>query len=187
MRYIGLDVSYRNVGVAILGHTDVGASLEHLQCKSPNDPEGFAWHLETAERTIKIGDVIAIEGLSFGSIGKTHVLAGAHAMWMKVAYERCRLLFVPVPVRVKIWATGLAKAKKHDMIAWAKTQVPWPKVSEHEADALALAEMARSGYTLMEHGLDPKLTPRRLEILYNTKQNGLTQVENRSFYRGRNG
>lgn len=189
MRFIGLDVAYRNVGVVILDHVGVCVSTAHLKCAETTDPAGFAWHRNAALQLLMPGDVVAIEGLSFGSIGKTHVLAGAHAAWLETAVAETHLVFVPVPARVKLWAVGTVKAKKPEMIAWARQELgdrAPKKLSEHEADALALAQTALAGYYLLE-GSPLDLPPIRRQLFHHPKHTGLLQVPDRSFYRGYNG
>lgn len=189
MRFIGLDVAYRNVGVVILDHAGVCVSTQHLKCAAARDPDGFAWHRQAASQLLMPGDVVAIEGLSFGSIGKTHVLAGAHAAWLETAVYEGSLVFVPVPARVKLWAVGNVKAKKPEMIAWARTELADrapTKLSEHEADALALAQIALTGYALL-HNAPLELPPHRRQLFHHPKQTGLLEVPDRSFYRGYHG
>ena len=189
MRYIGLDVAYRNVGVVILDHAGVCVSSQHLKCTATIDPDGFAWHRHAALQLLMPGDVVAIEGLSFGSIGKTHILAGAHAAWLEAAVYESSLVFVPVPMRVKLWAVGTTKASKPDMIAWARAELgdrAPKKLSEHEADALALAQIALTGYALLD-GAPLDLPPHRRQLFHHPKQTGLLEVPGRSFYRGYHG
>lgn len=189
MRFVGLDVAYRNVGVVILDPAGVCTYTAHLKCPAATDPEGFTWHRRQADQLIQPGDVIAIEGMSFGSIGKTHVLAGAHAYWLEASVRQGHLVFVPVPARVKLWAVSSTKAKKPEMIAWARAELgdrgP-TKISEHEADALALAQIAFTGYSLV-NGSSLALTPERRQLFHTQKQTGLLQVPDRSFYRGNDG
>lgn len=189
MRFVGLDVAYRNVGVAVLDHAGVCDFTRHLKCAETTDPAGFAWHRWAALQHLQPGDIVAIEGMSFGSIGKTHVLAAAHAAWLETAVAETALVFVPVPARVKLWAVGTVKATKPQMIAWGREELGLlapKKLSEHEADALALANIARVGYSLLK-GSDVPLSETRRQIFHNAKQTGLTQVPDRSFYRGHNG
>lgn len=190
MRFIGLDVAYRNVGVVVLDHAGVCVDRQHLRCKEDAVPEAFTWHRVMADRWLVPGDVVAIEGLSFGSIGKTHVLAGAHAYWLEAAVRQGHLVLVPVPMRVKLWALDSVKATKAEMIAWARTALALDrtvKLSEHEADALALAQLAQAGYNLLHAGKDPALTDRQRTIFHTIKSTGLLQAEGRSFYWGANG
>jgi len=182
-------VAYRNVGVVILDHAGVCVEHQHLRCQVDPVPSAFTWHRTIAESVLQPGDVVAIEGLSFGSIGKTHVLAGAHAYWLETATRCGHLVFVPVPARVKLWAVGSAKATKTQMIAWARNALGYDqacRLSEHEADALSLAHIAHAGYALLE-GREPAMTTAQHLIFYTTKQTGLLQAEGRSFYWGADG
>lgn len=189
MRYIGLDVAYRNVGLAILDAAGDLVSREHLTCAATRDPEGFRWHAEQTALFLP-DDIVAIEGLSFGSRhGKMHLLSGAHAIWLEAAFHQSSLVFVVPPQRVKIWAVDTAKAKKPEMIAWGRAQLqlsPKVKLSEHEADALALAQVARAAERRMRYRF-VSLTKRQGEILQNRKGDGVLQKPDLSFYRGHYG
>jgi Holliday junction resolvasome RuvABC endonuclease subunit len=190
VQFIGLDVSYRNVGVVVIDHTGACLRSTHLKCKATIDPEGFAWHRHVAQHMLMAHHVVAVEGLSFGSLGRTHVLAGAHAIWMEAAVLHCDLVFVPVPARVKLWALGTVKATKKEMIAWARSEMAESapaKLSEHEADALSLAQIASAGYRLLGDEPMPDLSAVRRGIMTNSKATGLLQVPDRSFYRGYHG
>jgi Holliday junction resolvasome RuvABC endonuclease subunit len=136
------------------------------------------------------GDIVAIEGLSFGSsYGKAHLLNGAHAIWLDAAFHQTTLVFVVPPQRVKIWAVNTSKVKKAPVIAWAREQLQIDrkvKISEHEADALSLAQIARAAERRMR-GRFVALTPRQQDILQNKKGDGVIQKPDLSFYRGQYG
>lgn len=188
-RYIGLDVAYRNVGVVILDDAGVLLSSKHLKCGADTDPSGFAWHREQADGLFLPDDVVAIEGLSFGSIGKTHVLAGAHAMWITAAVRDTAWVYVPVPARVKLWAVESVGATKAQMKAWARDELGAlapVKLSEHEADALSLAQIARAA-DLIRMGEPVILSETRAKLFRQPKGTGLLDVPGRSFYQGHHG
>lgn len=186
MRFIGLDVAYRNVGVVILDYAGDLVESTHLKCPATRDPDGFLWHWNAADLFLP-GDVVAIEGLSFGSFGKSHLLAGAHSAWLTEAVMGSSWVFVPVPLRVKLWATGSAKATKQEMIAWARSELGErcsPKrLSEHEADALALAQIAHMADRVRKEG-PTACPPDRLKLFMNPKKTGLLDTENTGYYRG---
>jgi hypothetical protein len=152
------------------------------------EDEGFLWHEALAKSVLLPGDFVAIEGLSFGSIGRSHLLSGVHAIWRKELYSIVDTILIPVPLRVKIWAVDNAKASKSDMIKWGKTYLGLSKkdkLQEHEADALSLALIAKGAYEVVK-SLPLSITLRQEQTLQNNKQNGTLQNSN-SFYRGRNG
>lgn len=188
MRFVGLDVSYRHVGLVVLDESGEVVGLEHLQCKSKAEVEGYAWHLTRASEWLERGDVVAIEGMSFGSKGRMNVLAGAYAMWVTIAAVRSQYVFVPVPIRVKLWALGTHKASKEDMVAWAEGVVGRAGLSEHEADALAIAQIARASFLHLQGVLDvTTLTAKQHTALENKDGTGLVQALNKSYYRGAHG
>lgn len=186
-RFVGVDSAYRNTGIVVLNSAGEVIGREHLKNKEINDPQGFASWLVTALGVINSGDVVALEGLSFGSIGRGHVLAGTYAVWQMAAISCCRVLYVVPPLRVKLWATNNSKAKKKEMIAWAATRLNQTyntKWSEHEADALALAEIAFCSYYRTRGLPTPALNEKQESILSNKKGDGITQAENKFFFKG---
>lgn len=189
MRFIGLDVAYRNVGIVILDSAGALVSSEHRKCNALRDPEGFAWHQRQADLLFAPDDVVAIEGLSFGSIGKTHLLAGAHALWVLAAVRDTSCLYVPVPSRVKLWACEKVTATKAEMRAWARTELGLDakmKLSEHEADALSLAQIARTADQL-QRGMYVPLSATRSHLFRQPKGTGLLDTPDRSYYHGHKG
>lgn len=188
-RYIGLDVAYRNVGVVVLDDAGVLLSSQHLKCTADTDPVGFAWHRQQADGLFRPDDVVAIEGMSFGSIGKAHVLAGAHAMWITAAVRDAAWVYVPVPARVKLWAAERVTATKAEMKAWARAELGAlapSKLSEHEADALSLAQIARAA-DLLRADVPVALSDTRAKLFRQPKGTGLLDAPGRSFYQGHHG
>lgn len=188
MRYVGLDVSYRNVGVVILDSSGELSLRESLVCEAVREPDGFAWHRRQAESLFLPDDVVAIEGQAFGAFSKKSMVAGAHAVWLETAVAQTSLVFVPPPKRGKKWATNDGKATKAQMKAWARAELGLPtsravKFTEHEADALALAQIARAGDRLLRKRYVDIGADRRL-LMENKKGNGVIQVPNQSVYRG---
>lgn len=187
MRYIGLDVSYRNVGAVILDVAGDLRSRESLVCDAVREPDGFAWHRRQAERLFLPDDIVAIEGQSFGSFGFKSMLAGAHAAWLEAAVAQTSLVFLPAPKRGKKWATGKGDATKAQMKAWARAQLGITdrkvKLTEHEADALALAEIARAADRVLRTRYIDLALHQRI-IIENKDGNGVIQALNRTMYRG---
>lgn len=174
--------------MVIIDH--LGTCLAHQHLKNPHDheDESFFWHLKQAQELLKPDDYVAIEGLSFGSIGKTHMLAISHGLWRMTAYAQSAFVVIPVPLRVKLWAVDDARASKAQMIQWAKRYLgmgPKDKLSEHEADALSMALIAKACYEALEN-LPPSITLRQEQILTNPKKNGLLDGTT-NHYRGLNG
>lgn len=197
MRFVGLDTSFRHTGVVILD--DSGALLEryHLKNTALYEPEGY-WHWQTeAQGILKPGDVVTIEGLSYGSIGRLHVLAGSYAMWLLEAYQKAVRIYIVPPIRVKKWAVNDVRAKKPKIIAWAKKELRMSKklkLSEHEADALALAQIGLAAYSIQsldDISVDTGqpgvvVLPHRQQMLHNSKGDGVTQTLGKSYFEGRN-
>jgi Holliday junction resolvasome RuvABC endonuclease subunit len=196
VRYVGVDSAYRTTGVVILDHAGQLVRRVALKCPSKRDPDGLLWWRDVIDEVIEPGDVVGLEGLSFGSTGRAHILSGVYALWQMAAIERGRYLFVVPPIRAKLWATQNAKADKVQMIAWASQYFAlhemstWeiPKVTEHEADALALALVAQVAYDAMQDpGRVLSLPKYRQEALINRLGTGVIQAEDKAFYRGRYG
>lgn len=188
MRFVGVDSAYRNVGLVITNESGVLLERYHLVNKANNDPAGFVHWAKEAANILYAHDVVGLEGLSFGSIGRGHVLAGVYAIWQMAAVEGCQLLVVIPPLRAKQWATGSGKAKKPEMIKWAKDSTgDTEKWSEHEADALALSYIARATYNHLKGLPVPgsQLNPVQEQILQNKKGNGLAQAENKFYFKGK--
>lgn len=197
MRFVGLDTAYRNTGVVILDGSGALLQRHHLKNKLTSEPEGFRFWLVEAQGILHAGDIVAIEGLSYGSVGRSHVLAASYAMWLLEAFQVGITVYIVPPIRVKKWALNDVKAKKPALIAWARNELGLTqkiKLSEHEADALALAQIALAAHAVHSQGdfsteKGPSLVavlPHRRQMLHNSKGDGVTQTLGKSYFKGLN-
>lgn len=200
MRYVGIDSAYRHSGVVVMDGSGVVLARQHLKNPEEVDHLGWIWWEAEATKWIGPGDVVAIEGLSFGSVNRSHNLAITFGLWVLQAVAVGSHVFVVPPTRVKRWATGSGVAKKPQMISWARQYLALageppgkkpPKLSEHEADALVLATLAREAHARLDRGpTDPQWSPlpsHRQDILWNALGNGVLQTPGQSSLQGHHG
>lgn len=156
-RYIGIDPS-GETGMSILD-------------KNGNYLDGFEILSNQSNRTAKIceivedimdnlesGDVIAIEGFSFGSKGKgiDFQFGLGHAIRLELYRQDMKWIEV-TPTQVKKFATGKGTTKKENMILPINRLWGFEHESNNVRDAFVLAQVARSvqtGSTLTEYQQD---------------------------------
>lgn len=144
----GVDASLLSTGVAIIDPS-VGV-IETRNIKGPSLPKGSgvedrrdridAMHARVM-LAIEDVDVVAIEGLSFGSVGNVRdQLAG---LWwsLVLSLKACGVDVVVVsPQQRAKYATGSGAADKHDVLSAVRAEYPDADVPNHDvADAVALA------------------------------------------------
>ena len=194
VRYVGIDQSYRNTGIVILDETLTPVLTQNVEnpWKSiTENPQGFMWHRKLAEDQLQKNDVVCIEGLGFGRGAYAQQGAAVYAFWMEVAYRKCDFLFIVPPLRVKMWAVGDTKANKMDMKHWAAEELGRPndfrRVSQHVADALAIAQVGQHAYQyLMKRELSiPEKHKARL--IHNSQKNGTADAQGKFYFEGLNG
>lgn len=194
MRFVGIDQAYKNVGLVILDD-----ALDPLQTKAYPCPfksiyenaEGYTWHLDLAEELLEKDDIVCIEGLGFGGGAYSQQGAGVYAIWMAVAFRKCSITFVVPPLRVKYWAVGSTKASKWDMKNWAAQELGRPddarRVSQHVADALAIAQIGFNAHLFLEGAEDLSLVKHKMHVIANRKHDGTAECPGKFYYRGKNG
>lgn len=144
----GVDASLRSTGVAIVD-TSVGV-IETRNVKGPALTRDADLHQRSTRidamhaqvmPIVEDVDVVAIEGLSFGSAGNVRdQLAG---LWwsLVLSLRACGVEVVVVAPQVRAkYATGSGAAKKHEVLAAVRAEFPDADVPNHDvADAVALA------------------------------------------------
>lgn len=157
MRFIGIDPS-GETGLTILD-------------RNGNYLDGFEIAPDTSDKTVKIceivetifdnlelGDVIAIEGFSFGSKGKgiDFQFGLGHAIRLELYRQNMKWIEVS-PTQVKKFATGKGTTKKENMILPINRLWGFEHESNNVRDAFVLAQVARSvqtGSTMTEYQQD---------------------------------
>lgn len=144
MRYVGIDPS-GETGMVLLD-------------RNGNYLDGFEIAPDTKNKTIKIceivegimdnlelGDVIAIEGFSFGSKGKgiDFQFGLGHAIRLELYRQNINWIEV-TPTQVKKFATGKGTTKKENMILPIMRHWNFEHDSNNMRDAFVLAQVARS-------------------------------------------
>jgi len=156
-RYVGIDPS-GETGVVILD-------------RNGNYLDGFEIAPDTNDKTVKIceivetifdnlelGDVIAVEGFSFGSKGKgiDFQFGLGHAIRLELYRQDMKWIEVS-PTQVKKFATGKGTTKKENMILPINRLWGFEHESNNVRDAFVLAQVARSvqtGSTMTEYQKD---------------------------------
>lgn len=144
MRFVGIDPS-GETGMVLLDRNgnyldgfEIAPDIENKTVKICEIVEGIMDNLE-------LGDVIAIEGFSFGSRGKgiDFQFGLGHAIRLELYRQNMKWIEVS-PTQVKKFATGKGTTKKENMILPINRLWNFEHDSNNVRDAFVLAQVARS-------------------------------------------
>lgn len=157
MRFVGIDPS-GETGMVLLDRN--GNYLDGFEI-APNTKDKTVKICEIVEGimdNLELGDVIAIEGFSFGSRGKgiDFQFGLGHAIRLELYRQNIKWTEV-TPTQVKKFATGKGTTKKENMILPIMRHWKFEHDSNNVRDAFVLAQVARSaslGSTMTEYQKD---------------------------------
>lgn len=147
MNFVGLDLSLRETGWAILDDSREA----HGVIKTPNTLRGarrLAYLLEKLEAVMPAGhSVVAVEGYAMGARGNTYDIGewGGLTKWWLYQRGDCVCLSVP-PTNLKQFVTGSGGADKPRMVVAINRLMGTDIKNHNEADAVGLALIARQWY-----------------------------------------
>lgn len=142
MRYIGIDPSTKT-GIVVLGDKD-GWSNEY-QSKVKEDPMRFMDIADKIINQLKKGDVICIEGFSYGSKGKGVSTQYGIGWLIRAELIRNGYTYYEVsPSAVKKFATGKGNTKKDEMVLPIYKKWGFEHSSDNVRDAYVLAQIAKA-------------------------------------------
>ena len=144
MRYVGIDPSGQT-GMAILDKDGNYLDGFEIAPEEENKTESICTIVEEIVENIEPGDVIAIEGFSYGSKGKgiDFQFGLGHAIRLELYRENINWIEV-TPTQVKKFASGNGKCKKENMIIPILRHWGFEHDSNNVRDAFVLAQIARS-------------------------------------------
>lgn len=156
-RFVGIDPS-GETGMALLDRNGNYLDGFEIAPKTSDKTVKICEIVETIFDNLELGDVIAIEGFSFGSKGKgiDFQFGLGHAIRLELYRQNMKWIEV-TPTQVKKFATGKGTTKKENMILPIMRHWGFEHDSNNVRDAFVLAQVSRSvqtGSTLTEYQQD---------------------------------
>src|SRR5690606_8927659 len=159
MRFVGLDLSTKT-GLVIIDELGNVLTEKEITSKIKSDPERMIDLTEKVLAHLEKGDVIAIEGFSYGSKGRGVAFQYGYGYAVQIAlYKNDFNYLIVTPSQVKKFATGLGNANKESMILPIYKKWGYEHESDNVRDAFILAQIARATKTSV------KLTKVQKEII----------------------
>lgn len=144
MRYVGIDPSTKT-GMVMLGKTGCLIFQKEIRPKVTNDPERFIDITEQILSNIFEGDVICIEGFSYGSRGAGVSTQYGIGWLIRAELIRNGYTYIDVPpTSVKKFATGKGNTKKDEMVLPIYKKWGFEHSSDNVRDAYVLAQIAKA-------------------------------------------
>ena len=144
MRYVGLDLSTKT-GLVILDESGNVLTEKEITSKIKTDPKRMIDLTEQVLNHLKKGDVIAIEGFSYGSRGKGMAFQFGYGYSVQIElYKNDFKYLIVTPSQVKKFATGKGNASKDNMILPIYKKWNYEHESDNVRDAFVLAQIARA-------------------------------------------
>ncbi|MGM1048369.1 MAG: crossover junction endodeoxyribonuclease RuvC [Bacillota bacterium] len=144
MRFVGIDPS-GETGVTILDKDGNYLDGFEIAPSTKNKTEKICDIVDDVMGNLELGDVIAIEGFSFGSKGKGIDFQFGLGHAIRLHLYRNGIEWIEVtPSQVKKFATGKGTTKKENMILPIMRHWKFEHDSNNVRDAFVLAQVARS-------------------------------------------
>lgn len=141
MRYVGIDPS-TETGIVILAGSIVWA--EEITTKVKEDPQRFMDIAKCVLGHLSEGDIICIEGFSFGSKGQGVSTQYGIGWLIRAELIRNGYTYIDVPpTSVKKFATGKGNIAKDAMVLPIYKHWGFEHSSDNVRDAYVLAQIAR--------------------------------------------
>jgi crossover junction endodeoxyribonuclease RuvC len=144
MRYVGIDPSTKT-GMVMLGETGCLIYRSEIRPKVTKDPERFIDLANQILLNLCEGDVICIEGFSYGSRGAGVSTQYGIGWLIRSELIRNGYTYHEVsPSSVKKFATGKGNTKKDEMVLPIYKKWGFEHSSDNVRDAYVLAQIARA-------------------------------------------
>jgi crossover junction endodeoxyribonuclease RuvC len=144
MRYVGIDPSTKT-GHVILNEEGNPVVCWEITSKIKQDPQRFMDLTNDVLLNLVHGDIICIEGFSYGSKGKGVSTQYGIGWLIRAELIRNGYTYIDVPpTSVKKFATGKGNAKKDAMVLPIFKHWGFEHISDNVRDAYVLAQMAKS-------------------------------------------
>lgn len=149
MRYVGIDPS-TVTGLVIIENNQVVVETE-IKSKIKTDPRRFMDIAYNIVTQLKKGDVVAIEGFSFGSKGQGVSVQYGIGWIIRQELIRNGYKYIEVPpTSLKKFATGKGNTKKEDMVLPVFRKWGYECKTNNIRDAYILAKIAETITTKRE-------------------------------------
>lgn len=147
-RFVGLDLAFANNGVVILDEKGSVIHQEVLSTSKKDPDEVRLINIRTKLNSLlQDGDVVCLEGLSFGSQGMSLAqLGAAHYIIRVLLYERSIDFSIVSPSTLKKFVTGKGNCKKDLMLLKVFQKWGVEFSNDNLADAYSLARFALDNY-----------------------------------------
>jgi crossover junction endodeoxyribonuclease RuvC len=144
MRYVGIDPSTKTGLVVLNGEKEW---TSEITTKVKSDPERFINITEQILDNLTDGDIICIEGFSYGSKGKGVSTQYGIGWLIRAELIRNGYTYIEVPpTSVKKFATGKGNTKKDEMVLPIYKKWGFEHASDNVRDAFVLAQIAKGIY-----------------------------------------
>lgn len=144
MAFLGIDQSLNATGLCKLSDARTITSMLTVDVAGHLDGKRLARVKQVASTLLEGVAFAALEGYSYGSTGRVFEL-GEMGGVMKLMLVEHGVDYIAVPpVSLKLYATGHGGASKLHMIAAANERFSASVADDNQADALFLADIARS-------------------------------------------
>lgn len=142
MRYVGIDPSTKT-GLVVFD--DTREWTKEITTKVKNDPNRFMDIAEQILDWLSEGDVICIEGFSYGSKGKGVSTQYGIGWLIRAELIRNGYTYIDVPpTSVKKFATGKGNVNKDNMVLPIFKHWGFEHPSDNVRDAFVMAQMAKA-------------------------------------------
>lgn len=144
MKYVGIDPSTKT-GMVMIGETGCLIYRSEIRPKVEKDPERFMDIAKQILLNLSEGDIICIEGFSYGSKGKGVSTQYGIGWLIRAELIRNGYTYIDIPpTSVKKFATGKGNTKKDEMVLPIYKKWGFEHSSDNVRDAYVLAQMAKA-------------------------------------------
>lgn len=144
MRYVGIDPSTKT-GMVAMDSTGNGVWGKEITTKVKEDPKRFMDITEQIIGNLKEGDIICIEGFSYGSRGAGVSTQYGIGWLIRVELIKNGYTYHEVsPTGLKKFASGKGNVKKDELVLPIFKRWGFEHKSDNVRDAYVLAQIARS-------------------------------------------
>lgn len=142
MRFVGIDPSTKT-GLVILNEEGKVLVQKEITGIGDIDPKRTGTLIQDLILHLKKGDIIAIEGFSYGSTGRSQAFQYGLGSSIRVALWARKLQMInATPGQLKKFGTGKGNTKKEDMPGPIMEHWGWAHRSDNVTDAFVLAQIA---------------------------------------------